>query len=51
VRQAASLKAAVSIGYAVAFAAAAARLLDCPVVTGDPEFAAVEALGIVVHWL
>jgi predicted nucleic acid-binding protein len=51
VRQAASLKAALSMSYADAFAAAAARLLDCPVVTGDPEFAAVEALGIVVRWL
>jgi predicted nucleic acid-binding protein len=36
--------------YADAFAAALANELQCPVITGDPEFQTVEAL-ISVHWL
>jgi hypothetical protein len=51
VRSAASLKARGRLSYADAFAAAAAGLLGCPVMTGDPEFAAAEALGIAVRWL
>jgi predicted nucleic acid-binding protein len=51
VRNAASLKARGRLSYADAFAAAAAGLLACPVMTGDPEFAAAETLGIEVRWL
>lgn len=51
VRVAASLKAAGGLSYADAFAAAAARRLGCPVLTGDPEFSAAERAGIQVEWL
>jgi PIN domain nuclease of toxin-antitoxin system len=51
VREAASLKSRGGISYADCFAAAAAYLLDCPVLTGDPEFAVAEAAGIQVKWL
>lgn len=51
VRKAASLKAAGGLSYADAFAAAAAGILNCPVLTGDPEFAAAEQAGIAVEWL
>lgn len=51
VRRAASLKARGGMSYADCFAAAAAERLDCPVLTGDPEFAAAEAAGIAVEWL
>jgi predicted nucleic acid-binding protein len=51
VRRAASLKAAGGMSYADCFAAAAAAMLGCPVLTGDPEFAAAEEAGIVVEWL
>jgi len=51
VRAAAKIKAGGGISYADSFAAAAAGILGCPVLTGDPEFAVVEAAGIVVHWL
>ena len=51
VRHAASVKARGGLSYADAFAAAAAGLLACPVMTGDPEFSAAEALGIEVRWL
>jgi predicted nucleic acid-binding protein len=51
VRRAASLKARGGLSYADAFAAAAAALLGCPVMTGDPEFSAAEAMGIAVRWL
>lgn len=51
VRRAASIKAAGGLSYADAFAAAAADLLDCPVLTGDPEFAVAQAAGIRVRWL
>jgi hypothetical protein len=39
------------MSYADCFAAAAAARLDCPVLTGDPEFAAAEEAGIRVDWL
>jgi predicted nucleic acid-binding protein len=51
VRRAASLKAAGGLSYADCFAAAAAAILGCPVLTGDPEFAAAERAGIAVAWL
>jgi PIN domain nuclease of toxin-antitoxin system len=51
VRRAASLKAAGGLSYADCFAAAAASVLDCSVLTGDPEFAAAERAGIAVEWL
>lgn len=51
VRRAASLKSAGGLSYADCFAAAAASLLECPVLTGDPEFSAVENAGIAVEWL
>ncbi|MHB8218813.1 MAG: PIN domain-containing protein [Acidimicrobiales bacterium] len=31
--------------------AGAASVLDCPVLTGDPEFRAAEELGVTVRWL
>ena len=42
VQAAAILKAAYSIAYADAFAAATANMLNVPVVTGDPEFRCLE---------
>ncbi len=49
---AARIKARYPVSYADAFAIAAARELDCPVVTGDPEFRRVERAGAVkVVWL
>jgi hypothetical protein len=51
VRWAASLKAAGGLSYADCFAAAAAALLECPVLTGDPEFVAAERAGVTVSWL
>ena len=51
VRQAASLKARGGMSYADCFAAAAAAILQCPVLTGDPEFAVAERAGIEVSWL
>ena len=51
VHRVASLKAAGGLSYADCFAAAAAAMLDCPVLTGDPEFAVAEQAGIVVEWL
>ena len=51
VRRAASLKAAGGLSYADCFAGAAAAILECPVLTGDPEFAAAERAGITVNWL
>jgi len=47
---AAHIKAHHSISYADAFAVALARELDATVVTGDPEFHAVEGL-VSVQWL
>lgn len=51
VRRAAAIKAGGGISYADCFAAAAAERLGCPVLTGDPEFAKAEKLGIAVDWL
>lgn len=51
VRRAASIKARGGLGYADAFAAAAAAILDCPVLTGDPEFHVAEQAGVTVRWL
>ncbi|MFC0082316.1 PIN domain-containing protein [Aciditerrimonas ferrireducens] len=51
VRRAASIKARGGLSYADAFAAGAASVLDCPVLTGDPEFQVAEELGVRVRWL
>jgi PIN domain nuclease of toxin-antitoxin system len=51
VRRAATLKASGGLSYADCFAAAAAAILGCPVLTGDQEFAAAERAGIAVAWL
>jgi PIN domain nuclease of toxin-antitoxin system len=51
VRRAASLKAVGGMSYADCFVAAAAALLGCPIMTGDPEFKAAEQAGISVRWL
>jgi predicted nucleic acid-binding protein len=51
VRRAAAVKARGGLSYADAFAAAAASLLECPVLTGDPEFHVAEEAGITVRWL
>jgi PIN domain nuclease of toxin-antitoxin system len=51
VRRAASLKAAGGLSYADCFAAVAAAIVGCPVLTGDPEFRAAERAGIKVAWL
>lgn len=51
VRRAAALKARGRLSYADAFAAGAASVLDCPVLTGDPEFRIVEELGVAVRRL
>lgn len=51
VRRAASLKAASGLSYADCFAAAAAAILGCPVLTGDREFVRAEKAGIAVIWL
>jgi ribonuclease VapC len=49
---AARLKARHRISYADAFAAAAAMELDAPLATGDPEFRALEAAGLLrLEWL
>ena len=50
--EAARLKAQYPLAYADCFAAAAARLRNAAVVTGDPEFEQLEADGVVaVEWL
>ncbi|HVA20545.1 MAG TPA: PIN domain-containing protein [Candidatus Micrarchaeia archaeon] len=51
VRSAASLKAGGGLSYADAFAAAGARQLGCPVLTGDPEFRSAQRAGVDVEWL
>ncbi len=51
VRRAAAIKARGGMSYADAFAAAAASVLDCPVLTGDPEFRVAEEAGVKVRWL
>jgi len=52
VRAAAEIKAAGGLSFADAFAAALARELSAPVVTGDPEFEAMERRGTIrVVWI
>ena len=53
VRQASRFKAGRGLSYADAFAAASAKLLDCPLVAcrDDEEFQAVEPLGVKIHWI
>jgi PIN domain nuclease of toxin-antitoxin system len=51
VRRAAAIKSRGGLSYADAFAAGAASMLDCPVLTGDPEFRVAEELGVSVRWL
>lgn len=51
VRRAAAIKARGGLSYADAFAAGAASMLNCPVLTGDPEFRVTEELGVSVRWL
>lgn len=52
VQLAARLKAAYRISYADGFAAATAVTLDAPLVTGDPELAALaRALPLQLHWI
>jgi PIN domain nuclease of toxin-antitoxin system len=51
VRRAATIKARGGLSYADAFAAGAASVLDCPVLTGDAEFRVAEELGVTVRWL
>lgn len=49
---AARLKSSYKISYADAFAASLAMTLDCPVVTGDPEFLVLERTGsLKVDWI
>jgi predicted nucleic acid-binding protein len=47
--EAAELKARYPISYADAFAAALALKHDCPLITGDPEFRAVQEIQL--HWI
>jgi predicted nucleic acid-binding protein len=49
-RQAAWLKAKGRLSYADAFAAALARLKKCELLTGDSEFASIEA-DVKIRWL
>ncbi|MHB1576867.1 MAG: PIN domain-containing protein [Candidatus Dormibacteria bacterium] len=51
VRRAAAIKMRDGMSYADAFAAPAASVLDCPVLTGDPEFRVAEEAGVIVRWL
>jgi hypothetical protein len=39
------------MSYADAFAAGAASVLGCPVLTGDQEFRVAEKVGVAVRWL
>jgi ribonuclease VapC len=49
---AAGLKARHPISYADAFAAALAMINNCPLMTGDPEFRALEKQDIInIEWL
>lgn len=49
---AASIKATFSVSYADAFAAAVAEIYDAVLLTGDPEFKALEKEGIItIKWL
>jgi predicted nucleic acid-binding protein len=51
VDEAAALKAVHKISYADAFAAALSMRLDLLVVTGDPEFLKLKAIGVKLHWM
>jgi PIN domain nuclease of toxin-antitoxin system len=51
VRLAARIMAHGGLRYAQSFAAGAASLLGCPVLTGDPEFRVAEEAGVTVRWL
>jgi hypothetical protein len=51
VRRAAAIKARGGLSHADAFAAGPVSVLDCPVLTGDPEFRMAEELGVTVRWL
>jgi predicted nucleic acid-binding protein len=51
VRRAAAIKARGGLSYADAFAAAAAAVLGCAVLTGDPEFRVADEAGVDVRWL
>lgn len=49
---AASIKASFPLSYADSFAAATAQIYDATLLTGDPEFNALDAAGIIsVQWL
>lgn len=49
---AAALKARFPVSYADAFAAALAKIINCPLITGDPEFQSIEKAGhIRIEWL
>ena len=49
---AATLKAKYSISYADSFAAAIAKINNCPLLSGDPEFRILEQQGIIqIDWL
>ena len=49
---AASLKATFQVSYADSFAAALARIYDAVLLTGDPEFEALEEKGLLtIKWL
>jgi len=50
--KAAGLKAKYPISYADSFAAALSMLNNCPLLTGDPEFKALEKQGVIsIDWL
>ena len=51
VDEAAALKAVHRISYADAFAVALSLRLALPVVTGDPEFIKLKAIGVKLHWV
>lgn len=51
VRAAADIKAHGGLSFPDAFAAASARQLGCPVLTGDHEFERAEGVGVEVRWL
>lgn len=49
---AATFKANHSISYVDAFAAAMSKINRCPILTGDPEFKALEKQGLItIEWL
>lgn len=51
-KEACTFKANYPISYADSFAAALASLNNCPLLTGDPEFKAIEKDGLIqIQWL